>query len=516
MIGESVGAYNIVSELGRGGMGIVYLAEHRHLGRRAAIKFLLREFTEKQELLHRFFTEARAASLVDHDGIVRVLDCDIHASGHAYIVMEYLEGQTLRAYLAARGPLPYPEAAAIVLKVAGALAAAHAKGIVHRDLKPDNIFALSNPVGEVKIVDFGIAKLTTTVPTDQTKTLAGALMGTPLYMSPEQARGAGTVDARADVYSLGCILFELLTGRPPFLRNATGELIAAHLAESPPPLETTLPLALRLLVESMLAKAPDDRPSLRDKVIPILQVVTTGRTAGFPALTTAADAVLTPRGTNAAPPPVSGSEAVTPPAAGDRLPRTLDGTAWRYLVPFAAVAATVVAIGLWRRGGGQEEPALEIPEVVVPRPVVVQESPPPPPPAPTEVPPPPKALESSPSPSPSLASTERTRTRVSVRAAASRLAGKVAGVSPAERLVRVELVTEPPGSFVCVPSSAARVGVTNGTIEVRRDDSNPTLLLYQPGYHIERIDIAGDGSISRTVRLRRLSGDDLQPPPPCR
>ena len=143
MIGESVGAYTIVSELGRGGMGVVYLAQHRHLRWRVAIKFLLREFTEKPDLLHRFFTEARAASVIDHEGIVRVLDCDVHASGHAYIVMEYLEGHTLRHYLAVRGRLPYPEAAAIIVRVAEPLSAAHAQGIVHRDVKPDNIFLLA-------------------------------------------------------------------------------------------------------------------------------------------------------------------------------------------------------------------------------------------------------------------------------------------------------------------------------------------------------------------------------------
>ena len=276
MIGESVGAYTIVSELGRGGMGVVFLGQHRHLGWKAAIKFLQPEYSERPDALNRFFTEARAASLIDHDGIVRVLDCDVHPSGQAYIVMEYLEGHTLREYIAWRGRLSVPEVAAVMVRVADALAAAHGQGIIHRDLKPDNIFVLTRPPGAVKILDFGVAKLIRSGA--PTSTMSGTVIGTPLYMSPEQAR-AGTLDGRADIYSLGCILFEMLCGRPPFVYGTSGEVIAAHLAQSPPSpesLDANIPSPLRELLERMLAKSADERPGLKSEVIPTLRALSSG------------------------------------------------------------------------------------------------------------------------------------------------------------------------------------------------------------------------------------------------
>jgi len=286
MIGETIGSYTIIRRLGEGGMGEVYLAEHRHIARRAAIKLLLPELTAKAEVASRFFTEARATSLIRHEGIVEILDCAVHTDGRAFIVMEFLEGESLAACLARIGSFVNDarSALAIVGQIASALAAAHAKGIVHRDLKPDNVFLESTPRSEsparVKILDFGIAKLVHEgQQSSLQKTKAGSLMGTPAYMSPEQCKGAGLVDHRSDIYSLGCIAFELASGRPPFVKEGAGEMLVAHVAEAPPRLSDLVPSAmpaLNTLVMSMLEKDPARRPqSMTDVVRQIEQMLNT-------------------------------------------------------------------------------------------------------------------------------------------------------------------------------------------------------------------------------------------------
>jgi len=271
MLGELVGNYRIVSELAAGGMGIVYVAEHKHMGRRAAIKFLLPELSKKEDVINRFFDEARAASHVEHPGIVQIFDCDYDASsGRAYLVMELLHGVTLRQRLARRRTAETEETAiTIATGIAEPLAAAHAKGIIHRDLKPENIFLVSSVGGaselveRVKILDFGVAKLGASLRGRTNSTLEGSVLGTPLYMSPEQCRGVRELDARADIYSLGCVLFEMLCGRPPFVGDSATALIAAHLCDAPPDPRTFAPhLSDRLaaLLGAMLAKEAGGRP----------------------------------------------------------------------------------------------------------------------------------------------------------------------------------------------------------------------------------------------------------------
>jgi len=205
--------------IGRGGMGAVYAGEHVLLGRSAAIKVLLPELSQKQDVVMRFFNEARAATAIRHPGIIEVFDFGWTPEGAAFIVMEHLEGETL-GRRASRARLRWQSALAIARQIAGALAAAHGKGIVHRDLKPDNIFLVSDPEvpgGErIKLLDFGIAKLAGESSATVNVTETGSVMGTPTYMAPEQCRGVA-VDHRADLYSLGCIVFELCTGRPPFV-----------------------------------------------------------------------------------------------------------------------------------------------------------------------------------------------------------------------------------------------------------------------------------------------------------
>ena len=263
-IGETIGSYTVLKQLGTGAMGEVYLAEHRHLKRKAAVKLLAPELVGRPDLLERFFLEARATSAIAHPGIVQVFDCEVDATGRPYIVMEFLDGETLAAVLARRGALPGLTAARLARGMAEALEAAHAKGIVHRDLKPENIFVQAQPPDSVKLVDFGIAKLAGDFRAGQVhQTRSGAMMGTPLYMSPEQCRDSANLDSRTDLYSLGCVLYEMLTGHPPFTHATLGDLVVAHMTEAPRDaraVNPSVPPALAALTAELLRKNPDERP----------------------------------------------------------------------------------------------------------------------------------------------------------------------------------------------------------------------------------------------------------------
>src|SRR5678815_2691766 len=225
----------IRDRIGEGGMGRVWLVEHTMLGRRAAIKMLHPALSARPEVVTRFFNEARAATAISDAGIVQIFDFGHHVDGSAYIVMEFLDGEPLDRRLKRVGRLFVPDALRLMRQVAGSVGAAHARGIVHRDLKPDNIFLVRDAEvagGErAKIVDFGIAKL---LGENLVKTLTSSVIGTPSYMSPEQCRGAGQVDQRADIYALGCVLFTLIVGRPPFDAEGAGEVLAMHLREPAP------------------------------------------------------------------------------------------------------------------------------------------------------------------------------------------------------------------------------------------------------------------------------------------
>jgi serine/threonine-protein kinase len=218
MNGDTVGQYRIKNLIGTGGMGVVYEAEHTLLGRPAAVKVLLPQYSQNQSIVARFFNEAKAATAIRHPGIIEIFDFGWHTDGAAYIVMEYLDGETLGARRK-KGPMSWQAVLAVTRQIAGALAAAHNKGIVHRDLKPDNVFIVHDPEvpgGErIKLLDFGIAKLAGEQ-TGEHKTRTGAVIGTPTYMSPEQCRGVA-IDNRADLYSLGVIMFRLIAGRAPFV-----------------------------------------------------------------------------------------------------------------------------------------------------------------------------------------------------------------------------------------------------------------------------------------------------------
>lgn len=271
--GQQLGPYRIVRLLGEGGMGAVYEARQEPLDRRVAIKTLHAEHAKNKESIARFFNEAKVLSRLEHPSIVQVSDFGYADDGAAYLAMEYLRGQSLAARLrelSIRGErLALATALQVCVQVADVLGVAHGEGIVHRDLKPENLMLVADPVapgGErVKVLDFGIAKLTT----DQSgvKTGTDQMMGTPAYMSPEQCAGAGGVDAQTDVYALGCVLYELLAGKRPFVADGLGLLLAMHMFEEPTPLISivpALPAPVAELVHRMLRKDKKQRPTIQE------------------------------------------------------------------------------------------------------------------------------------------------------------------------------------------------------------------------------------------------------------
>ena len=267
MIGQSIGNYRVTRLLGEGGMGMVYLAEHPALGRRAAVKVLHPDLVASEEMIQRLFNEARAANAIGHPGIVEVSDLGLLPSGTPYIVMEFLEGQSLGVLMSEGGRLSLPVALDIAGQAAGAVGAAHAKGIIHRDLKPDNLFLTPDaqwPGRErVKVLDFGIAKLARRpVMAADVRTRTGAILGTPRYMSPEQCRDSREVDHRTDIYSLGVILFEMLAGQPPFVSNSWGEMAHMHIGVKPPDLRELVP-DLPPSIERAVARALEKEPGAR-------------------------------------------------------------------------------------------------------------------------------------------------------------------------------------------------------------------------------------------------------------
>ncbi len=258
-----IAQYRVISKLGQGGMGAVYLAEHTLLGRKAALKILHPSLTQREDIVERFFNEARAATSIADPGIVQIFDFG-YQDELAYIVMELLDGESLDARLKRLDKLPVADALRLARQMSLSLYAAHRQGVVHRDLKPENVFVVPDAEasgGErTKILDFGIAKLTD-AEQNHKRTQTGMMMGTPVYMSPEQCRGSGTLDHRSDIYSLGCLLFHLLAGRPPFDHENAGELIAAHLKEPAPPPSQFVPVspAVDAIIGRCLEKAPEQR-----------------------------------------------------------------------------------------------------------------------------------------------------------------------------------------------------------------------------------------------------------------
>lgn len=271
--GETLGHYRIVSKLGAGGMGEVWLAEDTRLGRRVALKLLPRRFLRDAELLQRFKREARAASSLNHPNIITIYEIGQVGETH-FIATEYIEGMTLRQRLR-QGAIDISEVLSIARQVGSAIGTAHQAGIIHRDIKPENI--MIRPDGLAKVLDFGLARIVAPAgdlrETNYYSTARGALIGTPRYMAPEQVRGM-RVDHRADIFSLGVVLYEMLAGRPPFKGETMADQIAAILEREPEPLlgaRPDLPPALQQVVSQCLAKDPDNRCQSMDQVLADLE-----------------------------------------------------------------------------------------------------------------------------------------------------------------------------------------------------------------------------------------------------
>ena len=262
------GRYVVVELIGGGGMAQVYRAEHETIGRAMAIKVLVRELAHEPSIVVRFLQEARAASKIHHENVVEVTDFGETEDGRPFMVMEYMEGEDLGHTLAREGHLSWDRTQPILLQLLAALQAVHEQGVVHRDIKPENIFLVSRMGSDdfVKVVDFGIAKvLRGGGGSGKSLTIRGQLIGTPPYMSPEQCLGAD-VDARADLYTVGIIAYELLTGRTPFEGDDAVKMIRKHVYEPVPPMAELSPhIAVDPRVEAIvrraLAKDRDERYS---------------------------------------------------------------------------------------------------------------------------------------------------------------------------------------------------------------------------------------------------------------
>ena len=396
MIGATLGSYTVERELGRGGMGAVYAAVHVLLGPRAAVKVLLGALSRDEAAVQRFFNEARAASAIKHPSIVEIYDfgwAEDEGGEHrsAYIVMELMDGESLAARLARVGKLPVPSALLVARQIATALGAAHRAGIVHRDLKPDNVFLVPDPEvasGErVKLLDFGIAKLASQTG-GVAKTTTGAIMGTPHYMSPEQCEGSRAVDAKSDLYALGCMLFQMISGRLPFEGEGIGGIIGMHLYVEPPLLRSRVPDApegVEALVTRLLAKAPDDRPASAEEVAAELGRLGSPTGALPPVISSSARAEVgvlatlpnTPAGaitpsalardaTMATDPTLAPGAAVPPSPAAPRRGRT--GLIIAAALVIGAGAATALVLG---RGQGTRTRAVDaaVPVIDAPPPI---------------------------------------------------------------------------------------------------------------------------------------------------
>ncbi len=271
-IGEAIVGtpYRVVGLIGQGGMGSVYEVEHRELGKRFVLKALLRELVSRNDLVQRLRNEWRALGRLEHPNIVSVTDAGVTETGVPFYVMERLHGITLGERLRGQGALDLAEACMVAAEILEGLSAAHAIGVVHRDVKPPNIFLTNS--GTAKILDFGIAKV---LGGNAAITARGYAIGTPRYMSPEQAAG-GAVDARADLYAVGLLLFEMIVGESPFEGCDSKDVFMAHILKPAPALSERLPGApseLNHLVARLLEKKPDDRPNSARGVARALRAV---------------------------------------------------------------------------------------------------------------------------------------------------------------------------------------------------------------------------------------------------
>jgi tRNA A-37 threonylcarbamoyl transferase component Bud32 len=358
--------YKLSRLLGEGGMGAVYEARHVVIGRRCAVKFLHAEIAHNEEVVKRFIREAQAASAIGHPNIIDIYDFGVADDGAPYLVMEFLEGVSLADELEQRRKLPPAEAAEVLAQVLGALAVAHERGVVHRDLKPDNLYLIrqTGSAPRVKILDFGISKVSNPSKPEDRMTCTGMVLGTPYYMAPEQARGDRDIDHRLDLYAMGIIFYEAVTGRVPFTGDNYNQLLLKILTEkfpTPRQLDPTIPEGF----EAIILKAVERDRAMRyqtagemlDDILQLLDDNARSRLgiAGPQPLVPELRAARTPT-----------AQTLTP------LGHAMDGTMLvrrnRWALPAAIVGALAVAavgLALWAPWKSTEGTASPSPELAV-------------------------------------------------------------------------------------------------------------------------------------------------------
>jgi eukaryotic-like serine/threonine-protein kinase len=373
--GETLaGKYRVTRIIAEGGMGIVVAARHLKLDQQVAIKFMLPDLLRSTEAVGRFLREARAAVRLHSEHVARILDIAELPSGLPYIVMELLEGSDLGAVIHASAPLSVDDAVDYVLQTCEAIAEAHGLGIVHRDLKPENLFVTRRRDGAawIKVLDFGISKVIPGLETRQSgaRVTTRESMGSPTYMSPEQMRCTRDVDGRADIWSIGVILYEMLTGRQPFVGRSIAEVCIQVTQDPMPPLgRRDVPEGLVAVVEKCLAKQPDDRYRAVSDLVRALAPFAPRQSS-----TTITDVLRGTSGRFDEP-----TDSAWPPMVRTRDRSTLGGSALRRPAIFGlvgvAVAVTLVGLGLLASRGSTLAPAatpntnpLEKPGGIVPRP----------------------------------------------------------------------------------------------------------------------------------------------------
>ncbi|HEY0990195.1 MAG TPA: serine/threonine-protein kinase [Kofleriaceae bacterium] len=483
-----IGQYRLAGVISHRAMSTVYAARHVLLGRSAMIKVLSPELSQQRDIVQRFFNEARATTAIRHPGIVQLYDFGWTADGTAFIAMQQLEGETL-AQRSTRGPQGWRTVLALARQIASALSAAHARGIVHRDLTPGNVFLASDPEvpgGErIKLLGFGIAKLTGDLSSAANLTQSGTILGTPTYMAPEQCRGA-SVDHRADLYALGCIMFELITGRSPFVGETAGDVHAAHIHAPVPAVATPhieVPRAVEQLVQQLLAKSPDQRVQTADQLIVAIDALT-GRVTDPPPVATWRPHATPPSNTT-----LSGAARANDPTRATPARRL-----GRAATVLAAAIAVVIVIAI-RRPTGDAPATGAQPGRSTTEPAA---SPPPMPPSPGEaVAPPPRAGDSPteqlapaaapPGPPPTVSPPDPSESlRTPPRA-------------PRPRSIDLTIDSDPPGAQVVVADRV--LGATPLHRTLPRHAGELIIVLRLPGYLTHTMAIRADRDATRRVTL---------------
>jgi hypothetical protein len=524
IIGRAIGNYVVRRLLGQGGMGSVYFAEHPTIGKRVALKVLHAEFSVQPEIVNRFFNEAKSVNDIQHPNIVDIIDFGTlppispNDPPFVYFFMEYIEGASVTDLIAREGRLPPARAQAIALQIADALATSHRKGIVHRDLKSDNVMLVSRGQHDfVKLLDFGIAKMTGNATSSQ-RTRTGIVMGTPQYMSPEQCEGRSTIDHRTDIYALGILLYQMLTGRVPFVGANFGEVLVQQMAIPPlapsllapqisPHLEQVVLKALEKRQEHRYALMDDMLLALRD---PVQYVEAQG--PGFlvspvlrdPALT-GSRAAIAMFGTGAGQGGTTLGGAAAQTAGPQAKPRPGRALKLGLAAGVAAVIAVAIAMSV-RHAPPETSPG----GTVAQSPVAAPPGPAAPSPAPQA-----QATPSSPAagaPQPPSAAPQAAPPAPG--AAPAMPSGQPAGPSgapaqtatPAVRAVSITVASTPPGARVFVGGEPTARGTTPFVLDGARDAAPIEIRLVLPGYRPHKRLVEFDRNREIRTVLDRLSG----------